>query len=360
MSILRVGADHSRMRLIRKDLCIMAAMSYDHCMSRRLPPLNAIRVFEAASRNASFTAAAAELAVTQGAVSRHVAALEAWLGIKLFARNLRGIALTPKGVVYARIVRSALDQLDYGTRQLKDEPDQRLLRLKVPPTFAIRWLAPRLAQFHARNRNLELQITTSHHAVDFNREDVDACIHSGTAPLPDAHCHRLFGEVVLPVCCPALLARDPPLVTPRDLARHVLISSLHRPRDWPTWSAAAGIADVDGNNGIRVENSALAYQAAIDGLGVAIAQRSFVDDDLRNGRLVAPFTLQVPADGSYYFAYPEGRPKPPRVGAFEDWIIREAIAMEQALGARAPEPLRIAAVLDAVRAAGPAARIDGA
>lgn len=295
-------------------------------MSRRLPPMNAIRVFEAASRHGTFTHTATELSVTQGAVSRHVSALEAWLGVKLFERNLRGIALTPKGVVYARIVRGALDQLDYATRQLKDEPDQNLLRLKVPPTFAIRWLAPRLARFHALNRSLELQITTSHHAVDFNREDVDACIHSDTRPLPGTHCHRLFGEVVLPVCCPRLVERKPGLAAPRDLASHVLVSSLHRPRDWPTWLAAAGVADIDGNNGIRVENSALAYQAAIDGVGVAIAQWRFVEDDLRNGRLVAPFALRVPADGSYYFAYPAERAKPERVAAFEDWIRREMAA----------------------------------
>jgi LysR family transcriptional regulator, glycine cleavage system transcriptional activator len=302
-------------------------------MPRRLPPLNAIRVFEAASRNPTFTEAAAELAVTQGAVSRHISALESWLGVKLFARNLRGIALTPKGAVYARIVRGALDQLDFGTRQLKDEPAENLLRLKVPPTFAIRWLAPRLASFHALNRALELQITTSHHAVDFNREDVDACIHSDTLPPPNARCHRLFGEIILPVCCPRLLERKPRLQSPQDLAQHVLVSSMHRPRDWPTWLAAAGVRNVDGNNGIRVENSALAYQAAIDGVGVVIAQRSFVDDDLRNGRLVAPFALQVPADGSYYFAYPAERSKGERVAAFEEWILREAIKMEETLRA---------------------------
>jgi LysR family transcriptional regulator, glycine cleavage system transcriptional activator len=300
-------------------------------MSRRLPPLNAIRVFEAASRNATFTEAASELAVTQGAVSRHVATLESWLGTKLFVRNLRGIALTPKGAVYARIVRGALDQLEYGTRQLKEEPDENLLRLKVPPTFAIRWLAPRLARFHALNRALELQITTSHHTVDFNREDVDACIHSDTLPPPNARCHRLFGEIILPVCSPRVLERTPTLTAPQDLANRVLVSSMHRPRDWPTWLAAAGVAHIDGNNGIRVENSALAYQAAIDGVGVVIAQRSFVDEDLRNGRLVAPFALQVPADGSYYFAYPAERPKCDRVAAFEDWILREAIKMEESL-----------------------------
>lgn len=293
-------------------------------MSRRLPPLNAMRVFEAASRNASFTQAAAELCITQGAVSRHVSALEDWLGVKLFVRDRHGVDLTPKGVVYARIVRGSLDQLEYATRQLQQEPDEKTLRLKIPPTFAIRWLVPRLAQFHALNRNLDVQITTSHQSVDFNREDVDACIHSDTGPPQNARCHRLFGEMIQPVCSPRLLEREPRLRTPKDLAKHVLVSSLHRPRDWPTWLAAAGIDDIDGNNGIRLENSALAYQAAIDGVGVVIAQQIFVDEEFRNGRLVAPFALQVPTDGAYYFGYPAERPKCNRVAVFEEWILRES------------------------------------
>jgi LysR family glycine cleavage system transcriptional activator len=301
-------------------------------MSRRLPPLNAMRVFEAASRNASFTQAAQELCITQGAVSRHVSALESWLGVKLFVRDRRGIELTPKGAVYSRIVRGSLDQLEYATRQLQQEPDEKTLRLKIPPTFAIRWLVPRLAQFHAQNRDLDVQITTSHHPADFNREDVDACIHSDTRPAPDVRWHRLFSEMIRPVCSPGLLERAPRLRKPRDLAKQVLVSSLHRPRDWPTWLAAAGAAQIDGNNGIRLENSALAYQAAIDGVGVVIAQQVFVDDDFRNGRLVAPFTLQVPTEGAYYFGYPVARPKRPSVVAFEEWILGEAAKMQQQYG----------------------------
>lgn len=302
-------------------------------MPRRLPPLNALRVFDAASRNASFTRAASELSVTQGAVSRHVSALEDWLGVRLFARNLRGIALTPKGLVYSRIVRGALDQIEYASKQLAQEPDENTLRLKVPPTFAIRWLVPRLARFHALDRKLDLQITTSHQPVDFDREDVDACIHSDTGPPSNARFQRLFGETLLPVCSPRLASRGPRLATPRDIAQHVLVSSMHRPRDWPTWLRAAGLSDVDASNGIKVENSALAYQAAIDGVGVVIAQRSFICEDLANGRLVAPLALEVPGDGSYYFGYPAERPKSERVAAFEEWIVREAIRTDEPRGA---------------------------
>ena len=300
-------------------------------MARRLPPLSTLRAFEAASRHSSFTRAAEELYVSQGAISRHVATLESWLKVRLFARHARGIELTPKGAVFFRAVHGALDQLEYGARQLAQKPDERTLRVKVPPTFAIRWLMPRLARFHAFRPEIDVQITTSHQPVNFNREDVDACIHSDRQPLPEARCLRLFGERLLPVCSPVLVERAPALRSPHDLARHVLVCSLHRPRDWPTWLDAAGVHEVDGNNGIKVENSALAYQAAVDALGVVIAQRSFVADDLRAGRLVAPFPLEVPGDGAYWLAYPADRVKPDAVSAFETWILREAAVTDAEL-----------------------------
>jgi LysR family glycine cleavage system transcriptional activator len=293
-------------------------------MYRRLPPLNAIRAFESAARNASFTRAAQELSVTQGAVSRHVSALEGWLGVKLFARTQRGIALTTKGSAYFRSINSALDQLDHATRQVQRSPDEKLLRLKLPPTFAIRWLVPRLARFHALHRDIDVQITTSHDPPDFDREDIDAAIHSNLDPPSGAGFRHLLGEVLQPVCSPGLLERGPPLAEPRDLVQHVLLCSLHRPHDWPAWLTAAGVASIDGNNGLKFENAALAYQAAIDELGVTIAQRALVADDLRAGRLVAPFSLSVRTSGAYYLAYPPQRPKSERLIAFEDWLLTEA------------------------------------
>jgi len=292
-------------------------------MARKLPPLNALRSFEAASRHVSFTNAAEELCVSQGAISRQVTALEDWLKVQLFTRHARGIELTPKGAAFFRVVRGAFDQVEYGARQLEQKPDDKTLRLKVPPTFAIRWLVPKLARFHAFSPDIDVQLTTSHQAVNFNRDDVDACIHSDMQPLPEAYCQRLFGEQLMTVCSPDLLKNGPPLRTPADLDQHVLVCSLHRPRDWPTWLSTAGVTTFDGNNGIKLENSALTYQAAIDGLGVVIAQRSFVEEDLRCGRLVAPFELLVPGDGSYFLAYPLERPKSHGVAAFEAWILRE-------------------------------------
>jgi LysR family transcriptional regulator, glycine cleavage system transcriptional activator len=196
-------------------------------------------------------------------------------------------------------VRASLDQIEHGTRQLQQSPDERRLRIKLPPTFAIRWLIPRLARFHALHPEIDVQITTSHQRADFEREDVDVSIHSEPTPPVGPGYRRLFGETLLPVCAPGLLERGPPLKKADDLARHVLLCSMNRPHDWPAWLAAAGATRVDGNSGLKFENAALAYQAAADQLGVIVALLPFVRDDLAVGRLVAPFKLRVPTRGAY-------------------------------------------------------------
>jgi len=295
-------------------------------MSRHLPPLNGLRAFEAAARCGTFTRAAEELCVTQGAVSRHVAGLEAWLGVKLFERGRHGIALTPPGQAYFATARAAFDQLDYGTRQVQATPAKNRLRIKLPPTFAIRWLVPRLARFHARHPLIDVQITTSHQRADFRHEDVDVSIHSEPTPPEGTDHQRLFGETLVPVCSPALLETGPRLARPGDLKQHVLLCSMNRPNDWPAWLAAAKAAHIDGNSGLKFENAALAYQAAMDRLGVMVAIEAFVSDDLSAGRLVAPFALRVPTAGAYYLACRAGEPALARVRDFETWVLEEARA----------------------------------
>lgn len=293
-------------------------------MPRKLPPLNALRAFEAAGRYLSFTGAAEELLVTQSAVSRHVATLEDWLGVKLFFRRQRGIELTARGEAYFRALSSALDQIDHATRRVRDNADETLLRLKLPPTFAIRWLVPRLARFKALHPQIELQVTTSHNPGDFEREDVDVFVHSEFG-VPSAEGYRrLFGEVLTPVCSPRLLETGPPLAEPGDLAGHVLLSSINRPRDWPLWLAGAGAPGLEIKHAMTFDNAALAYQAAIDALGVVIAQKALIEDDLNTGRLIAPLPLQVHTQGAYYLAFHPHRPKAPRVAAFEAWLMAEA------------------------------------
>lgn len=299
--------------------------------TRRLPPLNSLRAFEAAARHGSFTGAAKELGVTQSAVSRHVLQLEASVGGALCARMRRGIELTAEGATYAEALRTAFDQIEQQTRRLTSKPPANTLRLKLPPTFAIRWLVPRLARFHAVNRQIDVQITTSHKNVEFDREDIDVCIHWGSKPLPGTRCRPLFGEILLPVCSPALRKRSARLKRPADLTRHVLMCSLHRPDDWPIWLAKAGVGEIDGNDGLKFENSALAYQAAIDEVGIVVAQRAFVEDDLRAGRLIEVFHLRAPTGNAYYLAYPAQKPVSAKVRAFEDWIVAEASRLQEAV-----------------------------
>jgi LysR family glycine cleavage system transcriptional activator len=299
-------------------------------MVRSLPPLNALRAFEAAARHGSLTRAAEELSVTQGAVSRHLLLLEGWLGIDLCIRLRRGIELTPEGAAYAAVLASAFDQMDVQTRRLRDRPAPNILRLKLPPTFAIRWLVPRLAHFHARNRQIDVQITTSHQTVDFDREDIDIAIHWGPAPLPRCTCRLLFGEILLPVCSPGLFRTQKPPRSPEELNQHVLLCSLHRPDDWPVWARAAGAPEIDGNSGLKFENSALAYQAAIDQLGIVMAQRAFVEDELRLGRLVAPLACRATTSSGYYLAYRPNRRLLPLIRLFEPWIVEQAAGMQEA------------------------------
>jgi LysR family transcriptional regulator, glycine cleavage system transcriptional activator len=147
------------------------------------------------------------------------------------------------------------------------------LRIKLPPTFAIRWIVPRLARLHAIDRSLDVQITTSHSPADFDREEIDIAIHSGEAPVPGTLSVRLFGEVLTPVCSPTLLQNGNALREPADLKSHTLLCSLHRPHDWPVWIEAAGLTGIDGNSGLKFENSSLTYQAAIDRLGIAMRRR---------------------------------------------------------------------------------------
>lgn len=295
--------------------------------ARPYPALNALRAFEATARHLSFTKAANELNVTQGAVSRHVAGLERELGTKLFHRHFRAIELTAKGEAYFRALRDAFERIQNATSSVFGATDSPTLRIKLPPTIAIRWVVPRLARLHAADRNLDVQITTSHMPVDFDREEIDVAIHSGERPPPGVVAVRLIGEALTPVCSPALLRRGRPLKRPGDLARHTLLCSLHRPHDWPAWLAAAKVKGVDGNSGLKFENSSLAYQAALDSLGVAMAQTALVADDLKSGRLVAPFSLRVPTAWSYYLIYPARLRGIGKVRRFENWILGEVAAL---------------------------------
>ena len=292
-------------------------------MTRKIPPLNALRAFESVSRLVSFTKAAEELCVTQGAVSRQIANLESWLGLKLFSRGRHTIDLTPNGQAYFAAMRDIFDEIDRSTRQLMPRKDDRLLRIKLPPTFAIRWLMPRLAKFHAKHPDTEVQITTSHQRANYTTEDIDIGIHSQQTPPQQAGFRLLFEETLIPVCSPGLLKAGKPLKQPDDLKFHDRLCSMNRPHDWSTWLKAAKVESIDGHEGLKFENAALAYQAASNGLGVMMGLTAFVQDDLARGLLTAPFDFSVATKGGYYISFSDAKEKSQRSIEFENCLLEE-------------------------------------
>jgi LysR family transcriptional regulator, glycine cleavage system transcriptional activator len=288
----------------------------------RLPPLNAVRAFEAAARHLSFKHAAEELCVTPGAVSRHIGNLEATLGASLFLRRHRGIVLTRAGEAYFREVQHALSQIRRATATVGTRFNESLLRLKLPPTFAIRWLVPRLGRFHAMHPEISVQVTTSHDPVDFETEDVDAAVVYGTERGKRLDGVRLLPEALIPVCHPEFCGSEP--LSPRQLAGKVLLHSIRRPDDWPRWFAAIGAPRIELKQTLVFENSSMTCQGAMEGLGVALAQSAFVIDELRTGRLKSPLPFLLRRDVAYHLAYPSDRGAIRSIRVFHPWLADEA------------------------------------
>lgn len=293
-------------------------------MTRSLPPLNALRAFEAAARLRSHTAAAHELGVTQGAISRQIQVLESWLACKLFVRSRHGMHTTTAAQELCEQATAWFDQMERATQRIKAPPSSRQLRVKLPPTFAIQWLVPRLARFHAQHPEIEVQITTAHQRTDWDKEDVDVSIRSEADHAVGPEALRLFPEILIPVCAPSVLRLGPKIRTPRDLLRHDLLCSINRPEDWPQWFAAVGIDTPPRQASLQFENAALAYQAAANGLGVMIALMPFVTDALNEGRLTCPLPQSVQLPRGYYLTHSPLRAPSAVVRHFRDWLIQEA------------------------------------
>jgi LysR family glycine cleavage system transcriptional activator len=288
-------------------------------MHRRLPPLNALRAFEAAARHESFTKAADELHVTHGAVSRHVQTLEAWLDQPLFERHNRRVALTERGAVYLAEIGAALDRIALATARQIERSERRLLRVNALATFAMRWLIPRLSAFQLAHPATELRLTTSNARLADVQEPFDIAIRGGPDQVP-GHVAQLFlPEARLPVCSPALLARLP-LRQPEDLRQHTLLHAATLPEVWPLWLMAAGVPDLVPQSSVTLEHFYLTLQAALDGLGVAMGPERLVADDLAEGRLIKPFAGPSLPARSYHAYMPEARMHDPAVLAFCDWL----------------------------------------
>lgn len=292
-------------------------------MKRTLPPLNALRSFEASARLLSFTRAANELGVTQAAISHQVKSLEEWLGIPLFRRQNRQVLLTDPGQTYFQEVRRALDQLASGTDRLLKRDHTGVLTVSTLISFAAKWLVPRLGRFRLRHPEIDVRISGGDHLVDFESEDVDIAIRYGRGQWTGLRVDRLFGEEIFVVCSPKLLDGPAPLRQPSDLRHHTLLHDTMR-EDWQMWLRAAGLADVDPSRGYSFSHSDMLLQAAIDGHGIALGRSVLVADDLAAGRLVKPYDLSLTAESAYYVAGPESTAQRPKNIAFREWLLEES------------------------------------
>ena len=294
-------------------------------MSRRLPSLNGLKAFEAAARHLSFTRAAAELNVTQAAVSHQVKALEERLGLALFRRLNRALLLTDEGQALLPPLSEALDRMALAVDGLARREETGVLTVSTLDSFAAGWLVRRLRRFRALYPDIEIRIATSNHLVDFTRDDVDIAVRYGRGEWPGLDSVRLMTEKIFPVCSPALLADGPPLEKPQDLCFHTLLHE-EMLEDWRMWLLAAGVGDVDPTRGPWYTQANLVILAAMAGEGVALGRSVLVADDLAAGRLVKPFDVSLPAEYAYYVVHPEAAAGRPKVCAFRDWLLEEASA----------------------------------
>jgi LysR family glycine cleavage system transcriptional activator len=284
-----------------------------------VPYLNGIKAFEAAARGGGFSAAARELNVSPAAVSRMVRLLEHRLGVALFERHANGLALTVAGRLYQSGLTPIFASLGQLTEQVADIGRERVLTVGVGPTFAIRWLIPRLADFRRIAPAVDVRITTGGAAAPFSDAWTCGIQLTGDAA-PGLAAELLFTADLLPVCRPEIAAG---LRQPTDLTDALLLRVAHAPDDWQSWLAAASVPAVTARGAV-FEFYGQALQAAADGLGVALGIRPYIDDDLASGRLIAPFALTVPKGMGWYLIYREARRREPAFIAFHDWIVRAA------------------------------------
>jgi len=298
-------------------------------MNSHLPPLSALRAFEAAARHMSFSRAATELHVTPAAISHQIHALEEDLGIRLFHRMNRSIELTASAKVLLPGLTEAFAGIQSSVRRLRAHNDTGTLTVTASPSIAAKWLVLRLHRFQEQHAEVDVRISATDEVADLTRGDFDIAIRYGAGDYPGLDVELLFTNEVFPACSPQLFTTGPPLRTPDDLALHNLIHDQAVERDplaptWPMWLKAAGVKNVPATAGLSFSNMYLALDAAIAGHGVVLAQSTIAAADLAAGRLVRLFTLALPDQFAYYIVTAPGALERPKVRAFRDWLRCEA------------------------------------
>jgi LysR family glycine cleavage system transcriptional activator len=309
--------------------------------TNRLPPLNALRAFEAAARHLSFKNAARELHVTAGAVSHQVKLLEDHLGVTLFRRLTRALELTGEAHALLPKVQEGLALIGEAVERVRGRDEAGALTVIAPPNFAARWLVPRLARFTVSHPNLDLHIASRPTMIDGRgdsavqpildaRDDAPlAMVRFGDGHYPGAHVDEVFSAVYVPVCAPRLLEGAHPLRTPADLRFQTLLhddtvlEEGARP-SWADWLDAVGVNDIDSSRGPHFSDASLSLEAALEGMGVALAMKPLVCTEIEAGRLVVPFNITAPASYSYYLVTPEGSAAEGSIADFRKWLLEEA------------------------------------
>lgn len=287
-----------------------------------IPPLNPLHVFEVAARLRNFTKAAQELKVTQPAVSRHIRTLEEYLGVRLFERDKSGVLLTPIGEQFYTQISPAFQIISNAALNLTETRRIEPLRIRTYTTFASKWLIQRLPSFHVTYPNIKLNISNVVAPVDFQKDHVDVAIQFGDGRWPGVEAERLFPDVIQPVCSPGLQKKYN-LIQPDDLTKVQLLHSHYRRTDWHDWLAAVRRLDLASDNGISFSSSILTYQAAADGVGVAIGQLNMLRNEIKSGALVPLFDAPLERKLAHYVVWPKNRPVSRKLRSFLSWLRKQ-------------------------------------
>ena len=312
-------------------------------MSQRLPPLNALKAFEAAARHLSVKKAAVELNVTPAAVSHQIRTLEEYLDLQLFHRYNRALELTDAARACLPKLREGFDCMAQAVERLRSHTSGGMLTVSAAPSFAARWLMPRLHRFIAAHHEIDVRVSARMRRVSVDGkvdvaeratietwlDDSDVAILYGHGHYPDMDVHRLLSLTITPICSPKLLTGEHPLRTPEDLKHHMLLHDdtgdmYDGESFWEVWLDAAGVTGIDAKRGARFSHAVLAFEAAIDAVGVVASMPSLAAEELASGKLVMPFDLKVPLDSAYYLVCEPHAKTRPAVAAFRDWLIAEA------------------------------------
>lgn len=292
-------------------------------MSRKVPPLNPLRVFECVARQGSFTRAAAELFVSQSAVSRQIATLEEYLGVKLFIREQGGVFLTDAGEAYQQEIGPAFSAIASATERLQTTTLTSPLRIQVYTTFAAKWLIKRLNRFNQDYPEIPVRISTSVAPINFSKSNADAAIQLCDRNSQGEKGEHLFDDIIEPVCSPNLIRDDAPLEKPEDILKYPLLQSHYRKTDFGDWLRFMGSRFNNENEITEFPSSLLAYQGAIDNLGIAMGQTRMLQDEFKSGILVRPFEKPLTRSLAYFLIYPEGQLISPKMRIFREWLIKE-------------------------------------